>query len=152
MSKLTQAERLTVSPQYLAGCIDCDGCFSIVAMKRSPRGLVKRHELRLQLSNTNLAILEAVRDTYGGFIKKSKPGNELHKPLYNWVTQGPTAEAVTREIMPYLIIKKPRAEVALELRSTFKKTTGEKVTDELYAIRERCYQKMKTLNMKGVVA
>lgn len=149
---LTNSERLAINPEYLAGCIDCDGSISIVNMKRSARGVARRYELRLKITNTNREFLERIRENYGGYIKHSRHKNEKWKDLYDWEVQGAHAEKIILIVYQYLIIKKSRADVALELRDTFTAPRGKRVSDTIIVIREACFQKLKTLNMKGPTA
>lgn len=151
MTKLTELERL-ISPQYLAGMVDADGCINIVKMARSKRGEVERHELRLQVTNTDKAFIEMIQAQFGGHIRVAGRSNPLHKTAYHWSTQGAQAESIIRQIQPYLIIKKERAEVALQMRATMgqRKGRGYKVPTEVVELRESLYIKMKHLNQRGL--
>lgn len=155
MDKLTEGERLVISPQYLAGAIDADGCIGVAKMAQTIRGKSLRYDARLQLTNTNLPFLEAVQEQYGGHIKTASRGisaNPKWKTGYHlcWGTKG--SELVIRQILPYLIIKKERAELALELRSTMGHYVGQgaKLPQDLMEKREGIFVEMKRLNLKGI--
>lgn len=147
-----EAERL-VSPQYLAGCIDCDGCINIVRMK-ARAGSSLRHELRIQLTNTNYEVLRKIQADYGGYLCLSMNPSKAHwKKPGVWKTQGLNAEKVITEILPYLIIKKAQAENGLMFRETVNlpRIHGNfRLSKEAYEAREHCYEVMRKLNKKGV--
>lgn len=149
----TNGERLAVSNEYLAGSIDADGCISIVKMKRTAGGKCDRHELRLHITNTDLRFLEIIQLQFGGSLKGVRSDNNRNpkwKTAYSWRTQGKNAEDIIKRVFPYLIIKKDRAEVALELRKTITNGQRNAVTDEILERRESLYLRMKTLNKRGV--
>lgn len=151
---MAKSELGLISPQYLAGMVDADGCISVIKMAKCGRGVRDRHELRLHVTNTNKEFIYMLKEQMGGHVRTSRQGNLKWKQAYNWSTQGARAEAIIREIMPHLIIKHERAEVALELRATMghRKGQGYKVPPEVMAKRDEIHEKMRLLNLRGAVA
>lgn len=144
-----------ISPQYLAGAIDADGCVSVVKMAQTVRGKSLRYDARLQLTNTNLHFLESVQAQYGGHIKVANRGintSPKWKIGYHLCWGTKSSESVIRQILPYLIIKKARAELALQLRSTMGHYVGQggKLPQETIEKRESIFLEMKRLNLRGV--
>lgn len=146
-----------ISPQYLAGAIDADGCVGIAKMAQTVRGKSLRYDARLQLTNTNLPFLELVKAQYGGHIKIANRGANTSpkwKTGYQLCWGTKSSEVVIRQILPYLIIKKERAELALQLRSTMGHFGGQghRLPQEVIEKRENIFQRMKFLNLRGVSA
>ena len=106
---------------YLAGLLDGEG--SIIALKRVD-GSVKSY--RLQIVNTHQGVLGwCVHVTGIGVVHHQttpkfsldtkRPNAHLtYKPCFAWAVYGVKAASVLRRILPYLHIKRDRAEVALE--------------------------------------
>lgn len=102
---------MELSPQWIAGFFDGEGCISI----QSDKGL------RVIFINTRRDVLLAVSEGFGGVgklkVKKRIPGERGTRPCYQWITWGREAQRVLETLLPYLVIKKSEAEVALEFQS-----------------------------------
>jgi len=151
----TDGERL-VTPQYLAGSIDCDGCISIVKMKNTGTGRSLRYEVRVKMTNTHLPFLLILQNQYGGHLKTLSRGGKNQpnwKPAYDLCWGTKNSEDVLRAILPYLIIKKERAEVALKLREDliYKGSSKSRLSEAVLEYRDSLYERLKVLNRRGVV-
>lgn len=146
---------MAVSPQYLAGCIDCDGCISIVRSQPSGRGKNTRYMVRVILANTDLNFLLKVQSSYGGHVKTLKRRNISWKIAHQleWGTKD--AEVVLNKIRPFLILKGDRADVALRLRELLTRGRsggrGYVLTEDAMTARESLYLALRQLNRRGVI-
>jgi hypothetical protein len=97
---------------YTAGFFDGEGCVSIARYLQRGRPY---HTLAIIFTNTNFQVLEWLQQRWGGHLTKpTKPSNPRHRPSRNlWLSAGP-ARPLLLAMLPYLIIKKPQVEIALE--------------------------------------
>lgn len=106
---------------YLAGFIDGEGAIDITKIRR-PRGGVQ-YGLRLSAFNCNTAALEWILQHFGGLIsaRKIEPNRT---PAYVWSCNGVTAGYVLAVVLPFLLIKKHQAELALEFQDRIQSYSG----------------------------
>lgn len=114
---------------YLAGLLDGEGCFHIcdkVIKPRKSRGIRKTKKvwnartnfsLMITICNTNLEVLNWLKDVFGGFVyiakKPGKPGWDIKKAWH--MPCGPSRQ-ILEAVLPYLIIKKNQAKLMIEGR------------------------------------
>lgn len=85
---------------YLAGIIDGEGTITLAKESRS-----NRHEARLIVVNTDVKLMNWLKDNFGGFVR-------IHKRIigqkqrYDWVIAGKKAVKLLEEVAEYLIIKR----------------------------------------------
>ena len=95
---------------YLAGIMDGEGSIVMngAAGKRLPRMLV-------QVSSCDHELVEWLRITVGGFVRRRKSKNENWRDHYYWTLHGKKAVAFLQEIGPLMKIdkKRLRAEAAV---------------------------------------
>lgn len=96
---------------YLAGLLDGEG--SVVALKRLD-GSVKSY--RIHVSNTHLPAVEWCKAVTGlgridVYQRKGKP---TYLPIGVWKVHGVKAASVLRRLLPYLKIKREKAQRAVE--------------------------------------
>jgi hypothetical protein len=134
---------------YLAGIIDGEACISLykVKYKGTPRGFTWRSSV--QISNTNLELIEAIKDICGGgniVTTEDKRGiwNRKTIHVYNMPVK------VQREITPQLIliVKKRHKELLLEALSILRQG-GHRLTYDEERRLEEIYQEFKVLNKRG---
>jgi hypothetical protein len=96
---------------YLAGFIDGEGC--IGALRRTYRRTQSRRVvLHLTISSTNLDVLQWIARTTGlGRATKHWPRNEKASVFYMWQVTNSAAASVARQLLPFLQIKTPQAEL-----------------------------------------
>lgn len=95
-----------VSLQYVAGFFDGEGC--VTFLKNGKAIYVTAH-----LTNNDRRVLDEMHEKYGGCVyTRLRNGDPRRKTTYSWQVSGTKAIAFLREIYPYLVIKKPQAEVA----------------------------------------
>ena len=98
-----------ISTQYAAGFFDGEGCINITV-----RGPSRQVCLRVMLVNTDAPILRFFQIQFGGRLAKPRMNGDGWKEFRQLNWSGHAAAAFIREIEPYLILKKPQAQLALE--------------------------------------
>jgi hypothetical protein len=96
---------------YLAGIIDGEG--SVLVMKRPPS---TRLSVRVVVVNTDEALMDWLEKIGGNRNwHTTRPTNFSNnpKPIWSWVVNGHNAVAILRQVLPYMIIKKAKAEYAI---------------------------------------
>jgi len=108
--KLSKTERA-----YIAGIIDGEGNINITFFSCS-----RIDHIQLRVSNTSFELINYLEKTLGGsyYLRKNK-SKLSHKDLWNWILQGsmPVRTLLTI-LLPYLIVKKEKAQELLALRKT----------------------------------
>ena len=139
------------SLEYIAGFVDGEGTITIrkYRTRNSIRGY--SYNLYFAVSNTNPEVLKAMRDVVGaGCVTRSnKFKNKPHwKECFHWKAHSRKAAIIIEKLLPYLIIKKPQAQLALKFQQ--KMIQGHHhLTEEEWAFRDKCYREMRKLNGKG---
>ena len=103
---------------YIAGIIDGEG--TIYISRRIPKDNHHRtviHRAFVIIVNTNLELLSWITAKIGqGSISKHNGSPALQtKPCFKYVICGPAAAKLLSDILPMLIVKRKRAEIAIRL-------------------------------------
>lgn len=130
-----------LSKEYIAGLFDGEGCIYLGKNASSPC---------CTITNTVIFPLKMVQNQYGGRVvmQKSTKGTN-NKSYYVWISTGDKAEKFLNEILPYLIIKKERAKLALMVRA--RPLENNKVSVVERTIRKSIGLKIRSLNHKGLL-
>lgn len=107
--------------------------------------------LYIAVANTNKTIIDWLYIRWEGNIsfKKSKINN--HKDYWVWQIDGRKAFRFLKEIYPYLIIKKPQAQIGIEFQTKKKSQKGQKKFDpNEITRRENWRNELMKLNKRGV--
>jgi|SRR5215831_7195786 len=103
---------------YLAGLLDGEGCFTIAgSWKITKNGKKYFHfNLLISLYNNNLDVMKWLIEHFGGAYYVHHPSkHQNHKVGYSWHPKGArNKELLLLAILPYLIIKKRQAQIALD--------------------------------------
>ena len=97
---------------YLAGFFDGEGCINITV-----RGKVRQVVLRIMIVNTDLTILNAVQQAFGGYVSTRLQKNPTWKPFSRVTLSGMAAFSLLELLAPYLVIKQPQVRLALRFRA-----------------------------------
>lgn len=129
---------------YFAGLFDGEGCISINKTKGSKNKPYSRpgFQLRVSVTNTNFDILYKLQDSYGGKVYSREKKNA--RTYGNWITVSNQCIKPLTIWLPFLIIKKEQALVALNFqdnRKTYK-------TDEDWKNDFDNYEKIRKLNAR----
>lgn len=139
---------------YLAGFIDADGSISISTVAHN-----KNQVVALAAHNCKYAPIELLHNMFGGKVRLKKTGkcrNEINwRPCYEWKLTANKAIAVIKKLLPYLMIKKTQAILAIRLQRLKNKYRGKRQWDsKIDAKCERVYSRIKAkcvaLNKRGI--
>ncbi len=112
-----------ISPEYLAGFVDGEGTLGIERInngKTRPYGVTfggtprswyhsPEHIVRVQVSNTNLAGLQAIQAVFGGTLTKMKSYNRPNNRVaYKLTWNSRRAERLLGIVGPHLVLKRPQ--------------------------------------------
>jgi hypothetical protein len=104
---------------YTAGIIDGEGCISIYIAKRMVKGkYVYRPILEISAYQADKRLIDYLFFHYGGHFYEHIMKNSS-RPGYQWTApRGKARELFLLELLPYLILKKEQALLALEYCKT----------------------------------
>jgi hypothetical protein len=130
---------------FVAGVLDCDGSIWI---SNSANGKRRKYTLRVSVSNTRYPLVGWFADTFGGKVYEYAKRNDTCKNEYRWQVGGQSALPVLNAALPYLVIKREQALIALEFLSTVS-TTKLPIPESFYLLRGELYERMRELNKRG---
>jgi len=134
---------------YVAGVIDGEGTIYI-GKHRKVKGSYKgpcHWELVVAVSNTQFWLAEFLHLQFGGHIDyRMSKGNE--KPSSRWTICAKEAMDFLKLILPYLQLKRPQTELAIEFQGR-RNVVGQHLTSTQRVLDEANYIVMKTMNRKG---
>jgi len=132
----------------LAAFIDGEGCITICRSPRRGAAASNQHELKMTVSNTSLRLFDWLMSTFGGNVRRAH--NQSYLPVYSWVLNELQAEVIIRRCLPYFIIKREQAEVALAFRDlkTRKRLNfnNSRLTPLMLMQRDELHDKIRSLN------
>lgn len=100
----------TISPQYVAGFFDGEGC---VGLYRNSGG-TKTYRPRARFTNTNRKVLVEIQNKYGGCLysaKSDKGENFIHRLD---ISRKDALHKLFEEIREYLVIKDTQVDVLMD--------------------------------------
>ena len=120
---------------YLAAFIDGEG--SVSMCQNGPR---------LIISNTDLSVLEWIKNSLGaGYIQVlQRKGRLSVKPCYNLTFGSNPIRTILPRVIPYMRIKRRRAELLIEYLSAVVPRGGSGYNQNFDELRERVKQEMLT--------
>lgn len=139
---------------YLAGIIDGEGsigcCKTIQNNRWSPE-----YRIRMRITNTNkklfdyiLKILKRQSDYY--YLCKRLSRTPNRKTTYELEFGDILTHKFLKEIIDYLLLKTEQANLAIQMKNTFKISyRGKRVPENIINIREKIFIEMKKLNKRG---
>jgi hypothetical protein len=134
-----------VEAAYLAGLIDGEGCIYISKYYSKNGGRI-RHSLSLIISNSSLELLENIQTVCGaGSIHQFRKSNKKWRSCYSLCFTGMTASGILLRIVPYMILKKPQALIAINYATTM--LEGRKrISDASKEYRNYCAEEVSNYN------
>ena len=130
-----------ISPAYVAGYIDADGCIFTKLSNRNPG------EIRLCVSiaaASYTSTLKAIQDEYGGGLlveSMSPPNRDLHR--LTWWGNNDTRKILS-VVGPYIVSKTRQVELAEAILHHL--DSYHRRTDALIKMREKWHARMKEMN------
>ncbi|MGH7177728.1 MAG: LAGLIDADG family homing endonuclease [Tepidisphaeraceae bacterium] len=127
------------SKQFLAWCagfFDGDGTIGIMqnvdkSRRRAGQNPSLRHSLQVITYQTQREPLDAMCDVFGGGVYKQK------NRVYAWHVGACVAEAFLVAVRPYVRVKGPEIDIALEFRETFEGRGTTRLSEQLLRKREK---------------
>ena len=140
--------REDIDMAYLAGIMDGDGSFSIIKLKTKANPL---HYPFIQFVNRNKNIIDFLVANFGGNVLEAKKhvckDGSLGNQCYRWnLRSSCNVKPALELLIPFLKIKKDRAEFLLEFIQNFNFVRGKVMPLDKVAERERYYLKMINFN------
>ena len=138
---------------YLAGVFDGEGTVTIINHRKLYcRRVNPSVNLRIAVVMTDEQIPTLFSVVFGGTIKNySRNGHPKWKSVWLWGENSSQAVDVLKQLLPYLILKKPQALLAIEFMENYhpQKGGGKPLPPEEFATRLKFSKEMSRLNRKG---
>lgn len=119
---------------YFAGFFDGEGCIHID----------NKHRLSITVSNTNERVIEMFSTIIGGTVKIRSRRNSKQRDITRWAVSGQRAMMFLEKMLPYLVVKREEAELAISYQKQFV-YTSRKISPEMNADRESARQQLSDL-------
>jgi hypothetical protein len=120
---------------WAGGILDGEGYIGAYAMGNFTR-------LKIAVNNTDPRMLLKLYNMFGGRLYAYPKRKE--RQVYSWSTQDSHATKVIAQVLPYLVVKKEQAAIALRFSDTYVKN-GQKVSEENKGNRKKWARKLKQL-------
>lgn len=136
---------------YLAGIIDGEGSIMVIH-HNSNKEFGHKWEywvLRVLIANTDKRLLDWLLERFGGGYSIGISKKNTHKDTYQWRVDSKRALPVLMAALPYLILKKEQANLALDMISTHKLVGRKGHTQETFEKRKALAERIKSLNKRG---
>lgn len=131
---------MELSKQYIAGLFDGEGHVSITWSER--RGQ-KCPKLCVKITNTYLPVLLSMKELYGGSIYSNKKQKESYLRCFVLSLTVEQSKVFLIDLLPYLVIKRKQAEIALKFAETVYRRGKKPITDAEKKIRECCMDEIR---------
>lgn len=138
--------------RYVAGLFDADGWITINKWPHPGRDYV-RYQLFVGVGQVHYPLIRQFKDQFGGLLHRNDSANKRNdncRICYMWRLASKNAAQFLKEIEPWLIVKKPQAQLAIEFQNHVTKHASDfkyrpHLRGELYAYRDDVMDKMKSL-------
>ncbi len=132
---------------YIAGFFDGEGSVTIHEnCKPSPRGKSPNHTLQVSIGNTDPSILVWIQKEFGGSLTNRPAPNERSKAVTQWTVRARSAFPFLLAIEPFVRMKKPQIQKAIEFQSSKSMVGPKRVSSEVLVWREAQRQIIRKLN------
>lgn len=139
------------SDEYWAGFFDGEGNIHIGRVPKERRNVrYDYYRVYAKVASTDLPILLKLQDDLGGLIYLIKHSHKAKKMAWSWQIHAAKFPEFIRRLLPYLIIKREVAELALELQTGYR-LGGRHInlSLEMIARREEIWLAARKLNKRG---
>jgi len=138
---------------YAAGFVDGEGCIAITRSFVPARGLFN-YSVQVVVSNRDKAVLEWLRENWGGWIVRTSAQGGHARPSWNWrAPTGKSALPFLTGLRPWLRIKTVQCDNALEmielLRPGQRLGRGKSLPTGIREQQESRYWVQRELNHRG---
>ena len=145
---------------YMAGIIDGEGSIYIGNFSCNPKTGSKYYQTNMEITNTDQNLINWISNTFGGriykYTAKQTPKNS-RRTVYRWIATGERVTHLAEILLPYLITKKPQAEIMIKMRATYKSIMGvekgiqgiQVLDSELLSTRQSYFEQMQALHCRN---
>ncbi len=141
---------------WLACAIDSEGSICLYRTKgHDAKNKYERYVIELKIGNTNRAFLDYSKHITGtgwiaSFYKANRKG---YKPVLQWVVRRRySIFQILTQVLPYLIIKKEQANIAITLcEFAMRRKLGANIGIQEHALISAMIERNRFLNRRGVV-
>jgi hypothetical protein len=127
---------------YIAGIVDGEGTITLTRKHRN-----NIHSPEITVANTDLRLLEWLKERLGGLIKKKVRKLPQHSQAYTWIITNNRAIGVMNEIQEFLIIKRKHSELITKNYKACTPRNG-KYTKDLLSKKMELVAQIKKLNSR----
>lgn len=135
---------------YLAGVIDCDGYVTIQTRTGRPRKTDGHRPIyytpRIGFTQVDRRICDVLADRFGGAVRRYEAENGGRGYWHMWDITGPRAIDAVRQLLPYLVLKRERAQLVIEYGRLIAehREAGGRITPEQEAQREALRREIRS--------
>lgn len=138
----------------LAAYIDGEGCISIVEIRPTTKRPNTSFRLTVDISNTDPRLMQYLTLNFGGTTIADTRNPKAKKTCFRWAVVEQKAEKILIGALPYFVIKREQAEIALAYRRAIRNGRGSGFkleTSEIEARRSLSnrLKELKTLRFLG---
>lgn len=140
----------------LAAFIDGEGCISL-ARRRDKYRNKPTHSgnthciVSVQVTNTDPRLMQWCLDTFGGCVRNGQKPTPNRRQHYVWYPRNNEIGATLRGCLPFFIIKREQADIALAFRSLVERKShrGQRIEQPEFEVRKEMYNRIHLLNSVG---
>ncbi len=142
---------------YFAGVMDGEGCIAIRRTRPRAQGSSTRYSVSVTVGNTSRELIARLISAFDVGSVVYRYATRQKKACYLWSISSGGARIVLEALLPYLVVKRPQAEVVLEYIHRFDSFKGgrsgakgaPRVSDAELARRAALYVRSRELNRVG---
>lgn len=153
LKELVVPNNITLS--YAAGIVDGEGCITLSKCKKKNSKNCLKYKMTVVVSMCNPKVPEFLHNNFGGALntyKWSGPKSNVRLPIHIWQIHTQMAGWFLKIILPFLLIKKEQAKLAIEyLDNVRREHIGgcKGFSDEFHKYQEEVWLKLKELKKDG---
>ena len=132
---------------YIAGIIDGEGCIAIRKDNHKARYANIQYCLVVNITNTDIRMLEFVKDIFGGSISMRpyyKKDGCFRKKCWRIMIYSNQAYELLVKVKPYLVIKQEQADLAMKFQESIGISYENPLTLKTLEFREGLYQQLRS--------
>lgn len=135
---------------YWAGFFDGEGCISIYKYQNKDQWHKSlTYSAMIQLAICDKEILDQLDILFKGTRAVRKHSRPNSRPQYYWQRRGNKAVEIIKQLLPFLRLKKPQGELALEFHKQKGRNPSRLLSPSELRLRDEYYWRMRKLNVRG---